>query len=136
MKHSILREKSFAFAVKIVRLVQQLQSEEKEFVLSRQILKSGTSIGANDHEAEFAQSKDDFISKMSIALKEANETAFFLRLLYATNYIEAEEFKELFADCGEIKAMLISSIKTAKSSIKRKIYSLISFFTFHSSLFT
>ncbi len=136
MKNSILRDKSFAFAVKIVRLVQRLQSEKKEFVLSRQILKSGTSIGANDHEAEFAQSKDDFISKMSIALKEANETAFFLRLLHATNYINDEEFKELFNDCGEIKAMLISSIKTAKSSIRRKIYSLISFFTLHSSFFT
>lgn len=122
MKDSILRQKSFAFAVKIVRLVQRLQSEKKEFVLSRQILKSGTAIGANDHEAEFAQSKDDFISKMSIALKEANETAFFLRLLHATNYIKVEEFKELFEDCGELKAMLISSIRTAKSSIKRKIY--------------
>jgi four helix bundle protein len=131
MKDSILRQKTFAFAVKIVRLVQRLQSEKKEYVLSRQILKSGTSIGANDHEAEFAQSKDDFVSKMSISLKETNETAFFLRLLHATDYIEDKEFTELFNDCGEIKAMLISSVKTAKSSIRRKIYSLFTFFTFH-----
>ena len=88
MKNSILREKCFAFAVKIVRLVQRLQSEKKEFVLSKQILKCGTSPGANDREAEFAQSKNDFISKMSIGLKEANETDFFLELLFATDYID------------------------------------------------
>ena len=122
MKTSILREKTFAFAVKIVRLVQRLQSEKKEYVLSRQILKSGTSIGANDSEAEYAQSRDDFISKLGIALKETNETKFFLELLHATDYIDEVEFSELNADCGEIKAMLISSIRTAKSNGNRKVY--------------
>ncbi len=102
MKNSILKEKTFAFAVKIVRLVQRLQSEKKEYVLSRQILKSGTSPGANEREAEFAQSKKDFISKLSIGLKEANETGFFLELLFATDYIDKTEFDSLYKECGEI----------------------------------
>ena len=122
MKPSILRQKTFEFAVKIVRLVQRLQSEKKEFVMSTQLLKCGTSVGANDSEAEFAQSKDDFISKLSISLKEANESKFFLELLHATDYIENDEFRDLASDCGEIKAMLISSLRTAKSSIKKKVY--------------
>lgn len=122
MKSSILRQKTFDFAVKIVRLVQRLQSEKREFVMSQQLLKCGTSVGANDSEAEFAQSKDDFISKLSISLKEANESKFFLELLHATDYIEKDEFRNLVSDCGEIKAMLISSLRTAKSSIKKKVY--------------
>ena len=122
MKPSILKQKTFEFAVKIVRLVQRLQTERKEFVMSRQLLKCGTSPGANNREAEFAQSKDDFISKLSIALKEANESSFFLELLNATGYIEYLEFKALEKDCGEIKAMLIASIRTAKSSINKKVY--------------
>jgi len=122
MKNSILRQKAFAFAVKIVRLVQRLQSERKEFVLSTQILKSGTSPGANDREAEFAQSKKDFVSKMSIGLKEANETEFFLELLFATDYIEKAEFESLYKDCGEIKAILISSVRTAKANDRKKNY--------------
>ncbi len=120
MKNSILRKKAFAFAVKIVRLVQRLQSERKEFVLSRQILKSGTSPGANEREAEFAQSKKDFISKISIGLKEANETEFFLELLYATDYIDKVEFESLYRDCGEIKGILIASVQTAKANEQRK----------------
>jgi len=122
MKSSIIKEKTFAFAVKIVRLVQRLQSEKKEFVMSRQLLKCGTSIGANDREAEFAQSKVDFISKLSIALKEANETEFFLELLHTTDYIEKEVFKELYGECSEIKAMLVSSIRTAKYSLQKKVH--------------
>jgi four helix bundle protein len=122
MKNSILRQKAFAFAVKIVRLVQRLQSERKEFVLSKQILKSGTSPGANDREAEFAQSKKDFVSKMSIGLKEANETGFFLELLFATDYIDKTEFESLYKDCGEIKAILISSVRTAKANDRKKNY--------------
>jgi len=120
MKNSILRDKCFAFAVKIVRLVQRLQSEKKEFVLSHQILKSGTSPGANESEAEFAQSKKDFISKMSIGLKEANETLYFLKLLFATEYIDKDEFESLSSDCGEIKGILISSVRTAKINERRK----------------
>jgi four helix bundle protein len=120
MKNSILRQKTFAFAVKIVRLVQRLQSERKEFVLTRQILKSGTSPGANDREAEFAQSKKDFISKMSIGLKESNETEFWLELLFETSYIDKIEFETLYRDCGEIKGILISSNRTAKANERRK----------------
>ena len=122
MKNSILRQKTFAFAVKIVRLVQRLQSVHKEFILSTQILKSGTSPGANNREAEYAQSIDDFVSKLSICLKEANETEFFLELLHATNYIVDSEFKELNADCGELKALFISSIRTAKINAHKKVF--------------
>ena len=122
MKKSTLRQKTFDFAVKIVRLVQRLQSEKKEFVLSHQLMKCGTSPGANDREAEYAQSKDDFISKLRIALKETNESEYFLELLHATDYIEYNEFKGLHGECGEIKAMLISSIRTTKTGIKRKVY--------------
>ncbi len=132
MKNSILREKAFAFAVNIVRLVQRLQTEKKEFVLSRQILKSGTSPGANDREAEFAQSKKDFISKMSIGLKEANETEYFLQLLYATEYIEKVEFESLIQDCGAIKGILISSIRTAEMNERRTVKPFyFSLFIFH-----
>lgn len=135
MKNSILTEKTFAFAVKIVRLVQRLQSENKEFVLSRQILKSGTSPGANDREAEFAQSKKDFISKMSIGLKEANETEYFLELLFATDYIDKVEFESLYKECGEIKGILISSIRTAKANEVRRNYLLLILFIFLFSFF-
>jgi four helix bundle protein len=116
MKNSIFRQKAFAFAVKIVLLVQRLQSEKKEFVLTPQILQSGTSPGANDREVEFAQSKKDFISKLSIGLKEANETEFWLELLFATGYIDQEEYESLYRDCGEIKGMLIYSVRTAKAN--------------------
>ena len=83
MKDNLVRDKSYAFAIRIVKLYKYLCDEKKEFVLSHQILKSGTSPGANESEAEFAQSKKDFISKMSIGLKEANETLYFLKLLFA-----------------------------------------------------
>src|SRR4030095_7142278 len=118
MKNSILKEKSLAFAIKIVRLVQRLQKERKEFVLTNQLLDSGTSPGANIREAEYAQSKKDFINKMSIALKESNESLYFLLILYKTDYINGSEYSELSGDCGEIKAMLISSIKTAKDNLR------------------
>ena len=135
MKNSILKEKTFAFAVKIVRLVQRLQSEKKEFVLSRQILKSGTSPGANEREAEFAQSKKDFISKLSIGLKEANETEYFLALLFATDYIDKVEFESLNKECGEIKGILISSVRTAKANQLRKNFLFFILFVFLFSLF-
>jgi four helix bundle protein len=100
--------------------VQRLQTEKKEFVLSRQILKSGTSPGANEREAEFAQSKKDFISKLSIGLKEANETLYFLEILFVTDYITKDEFDSLSKDCGEIKGILISSVRTAKANEIRR----------------
>jgi len=99
--------------------MQFLQKENKEFILSKQILRSGTSIGALLREAEFGQSKKDFINKLSISLKEANETEYWLCLLHDTNYIDLELFQSLQSDCKGLIAMLVSSIKTAKK-IKNK----------------
>jgi len=114
MGKSILKDKSYAFAIRIVRLVQYLQVEKKEFVLSKQILKSGTAIGALISEAEFGQSKADFVSKMSIALKEANETVYWLSILKDTDYLEIKLFESLHSDCNELISILVSTVKTAK----------------------
>lgn len=114
MKESVLKEKSYAFAIRIVKLSQFLQSEKKEFVLSKQILRSGTAIGALIREAEYGQSKTDFVHKLSIALKEANETEYWLNILKDTNFIEEKLFASLLNDCKEILRLLIASIKTAK----------------------
>src|SRR5688572_17348101 len=133
MKPSTLRDKSIAFAIRIVKLCQRLQSE-KEFVLSKQILSAGTSIAANDHEAQFAQSKADFISKLSIALKEASETQYWLLLLSKSDYITPTEYESLQADCSELKAMLISSIKTAKRNMRMKLGMLLMLFLLFLSL--
>ena len=116
--NSILKTKSFLFAVRIVKLAQYLQKEKGEFILSKQILRSGTSVGALVREAEYAQSKADFIHKLSIALKEANETDYWLSLLFETKYIEELLFKSLKSDCSEIIYILISSVKTVKNKIK------------------
>jgi len=110
----ILSDKSYMFAIQIVKLTQYLQNDSREFVLSKQILKSGTAIGALIREAEFAQSKADFINKMSIALKEANETEYWLCLLNDTNYIEQNLFECLNSDCKKLIAMLVATVKTAK----------------------
>ena len=112
---SPLRDKSYAFANKIVRLSQSLVSERKEFVLSKQVLRSGTSIGALIRESEFAASKADFINKLNVSLKEANETGYWLMLLNDTNYLGNEEFLQPQSDCNELIAMLVSSIKTLKN---------------------
>lgn len=114
MSKSILKDKSYAFSIRIVKLSQLLQSKKKEFVLSKQVLRSGTAIGALIREAEFGQSKADFIDKMSIALKEANETEYWLSILKDTNYIELNLFESMQSECKELIAMLVSSIKTAK----------------------
>lgn len=111
---SPLRDKSYAFAIKIVRLSQSLLSEKKEFVLSKQVLRSGTAIGALIRESEFAASKADFINKLTVSLKEANETEYWLMLLHDTNYLSGAEFQELKSDCNELIATLVSSIKTSK----------------------
>jgi four helix bundle protein len=117
MKESILREKSYKFAIRIVKLSQYLQSEKKEYVLSKQVLESGTAIGALIREAQFGQSKADFASKMNIALKEANETDYWLCLLKDTKYIDEKMFKSLQSDCLELAAMLISSVKTCRKAL-------------------
>jgi four helix bundle protein len=114
-KESVLREKSYAFAIRIVQLSQFLQQEKKEFVLSKQILRCGTAIGALVREAEYAQSNADFISKFSISLKEANETAYWLSLLKNTDYIDTRLYQSLFQDCDELIAILVSTIKTLKA---------------------
>ncbi|MCX6326439.1 MAG: four helix bundle protein [Bacteroidia bacterium] len=109
-----LRDKSYTFAIKIVKLCQSLRSTEKEFILSRQILRSGTAIGALIRESEFAASKADFINKLTVSLKEANETEYWLMLLFDTEYLSVDDFEILKQDCRELIAMLVSSIKTSK----------------------
>ena len=109
-----VQSKSFRFAVRIVNLCKFLHDEHKEFILSKQLLRSGTSIGANIAEAQQAQSKADFISKMNIALKETYETDYWLRLLFATQYLSQGAFDSIVSDCTELKKLLVSIVKTAK----------------------
>jgi four helix bundle protein len=120
MRKNVLKEKSHSFAIRIVKLSQFMQTEKKEYILSRQILKSGTAIGALIWEAEHAQSRADFINKMNIALKEANETEYWLLLLKDTDYLDDNAYKSLFEDCDELVAMLVSTVKTLKASPNKK----------------
>lgn len=116
MKKSILKEKSYKFALRIIKLFQYLSNEKKEFVLSKQILRSGTSIGANVEEAYQGQSRADYIHKLSIANKEAFETEYWLRLLRDSEILEEKIANSLIEDCIEQKKLLVSTIKTAKST--------------------
>jgi len=116
VKESILVIKSKAFAIRVINLYKYLCKEKKEYILSKQLLRSGTSIGANIREANFAQSINDFISKMSIALKEANETHYWLELLNETGYINDLESDSMKKDCKELLRILQASIITAKSN--------------------
>jgi len=118
MGKSILKDKSYAFAIMIVKLSQFLVSEKRELILSKQLLRSGTAVGALISEAEFAQSKKDFINKMSISLKEANETLYGVDLLKDTNYINEDEHQIHLTLNKEFVAMLMNSIKTSKSNIQ------------------
>ncbi len=111
-----IEEKSLDFAVKIVELYKKISSVHKEYVLTKQLIRSGTSIGANIAESQQAQSKADFISKASISLKEAAETRYWLTLLNRTGYIENSEYQTLSDDCAEIERILTSIIKTTKSA--------------------
>ena len=106
--------KSFQFAVRIVKLCKHLRSTKKEYTLSKQLLRSGTSIGANVAEAQQAQSRTDFTSKLNIAPQEAVETSFWLRLLQATDYLNQTEFQSIFSDCTELEKLLTAIIKTTK----------------------
>ena len=117
---NILNVKSYGFAICIVRLAQHLQGEHKEYVLSRQVLKSGTSIGALVREAKYAQSTLDFIHKLSIALKEANETYYWLTLLKDTDYIEDKLFNSLLKDCDELISILVTIVKTTKNNLLKE----------------
>lgn len=115
MKESILIDKSISFAARIVKLNQYLIKNKKETIISKQIVRSGTSIGANINEANYGQSKADFISKMHIALKETAETEYWIKLLYKSEYIDEKSSISLLTDCLELKRILIASINTAKS---------------------
>lgn len=112
---NIIEDKSFQFAVRIVRLYNHLVDTKKEHVLSKQLLRAGTGIGANVAEAQQAQSKADFISKAAIALKETTESKYWIRLLYATDYLSNAEYQSILSDCIEIEKILTTIVKTAKS---------------------
>lgn len=114
--NSIIENKSFEFAIRTVNLYKHLITEKKEYVMSKQLLKSGTSIGANVSEDEQGQSKADFHSKMCIALKEANETYYWLRLLFATEYLTEKEYLSMETDIKEIIALLTSICKTTQQN--------------------
>ena len=117
MKDNKLAELSMEFSVDIIRLVQHLKAQH-ETIISNQIGRSGTSIGANIHEAQYAQGTKDFISKFEIALKEASETGYWLELLRRTNYIDEQLYKTLSAKCASLRVMLIASCRTAKQNLK------------------
>lgn len=114
-KDNILHEKSYAFAIRTVKLSQYLTSQKREYVLSKQVLRSGTSIGALVSESQYAQSTPDFISKLSISLKEANETHYWINLLKDTEYIDIKMFKSLEKDINELLKLLTSIINTLKN---------------------
>ena len=119
MRNDKLSVQSMDFAVSIINLVKTLK-EKRETIISNQIGRSGTSIGANIREAQYAHGKADFIAKLQIALKEANETGYWLELLYKTNYIDEETYKNLDSACTSIRVMLISSVNTVKSKENNK----------------
>ena len=114
MKENILIDKSIVFASRIVKLHNYLTKEKKEHVISKQIIRSGTSIGANINEANYGQSRADFIAKLSIALKETSETKYWLRLLKATGYLSGNESQSVYADCVELEKILVSILKSTK----------------------
>ena len=114
MKNAVL-EKSFCFAARIVKLNRYLKTQKKEYVMSKQLLRSGSSIGANIAEAQQAQSRADFASKLNIALKEAYETDYWLRLLHTTDYLNDKEFHSIYSDCKELEYLLTSIVKRAKT---------------------
>jgi len=115
VKENKLAELSMEFSVDIINLVKRLKSNH-ESIISNQIGRSGTSIGANIHEAQYAQGRKDFVSKLEIALKEASETGYWLELLHRTNYIDEQSYKSLSAKCTSLRVMLIASCRTAKEN--------------------
>ena len=114
MADSVLRDRSKEFAKQIVILCRTIKQEHRESVLTNQLLRSGTSIGANIHEAQYAQGTKDFISKFEISLKEVYETEYWLELLFETGYMDEQTYKPIQNNCGAIRRMLISTIKTKK----------------------
>ena len=118
------RNKSKRFAIRTVKLYQYLCDEKREFVMSKQLLRSGTSIGANLAEAECAISKKDFLAKVYIALKECSETKYWLELLHETGYLSGDQFQSIFADCEEIRRMLSATTKTLNSTLHSSLSTL------------
>jgi four helix bundle protein len=116
MKENVVKEKSFAFAIRIVKLHQFLVESKKEYVLSKQLLRSGTSVGAMVREAEHAESKPDFTHKMAIAQKEINETIYWLELLAGTDYLTREQFESMHSDAIELIRLITSIIKSTKAN--------------------
>ena len=118
MKENVLKNKSFSFAIRIVNLYKFLKKERGEYILSQQLIRSGTSLGAIIREAEHAESLKDFVHKLSIGLKEANESKYWLDLLVATDLITKKMYDSLNNDCEELLKLLIASVKTSKQKIK------------------
>ena len=118
MKKNVVAEKSIAFALRIVKAYKFLITEHQEYVLSKQLLKSGTAIGALVRESEHAESKADFVHKLNIALKEANETDYWLLILSETGYLNENEYGSPKNDCDELIRLLVSIVKTTKKSIQ------------------
>lgn len=118
MRRNIVKEKSFGFAVRVVNLFKILSVERKEFLLSKQLLRSGTAVGALYREAEQAESKADFIHKMAIAQKECNEAMYWLELLKETDFLNETEFESIYSDATELIKLITSIIKTTKTNIK------------------
>ncbi len=116
MRENILKNKSYSFAIRIVNLYKYLKDEKKEYVLSKQILRSGTAIGALVSESEYAQSKADFVNKLSVALKETNESKYWLDILKDTDFLSISMYESIVPEVEELLKLLISSIKTAKSN--------------------
>lgn len=114
-KESLINGKTLKFTLRIIEMVKYVRRKDNENVLTKQVLRSGTSIGASVRESEYAQSQSDFIHKLSISLKEANETRYWLCLLNKAGYIDGNSYESIKKDCDEIMAILIASIKTAKS---------------------
>ena len=113
---NVLVQKSYAFALRIIKAYKFLSGHKREFVLSKQLLRSGTAIGALVSEAKFAQSRPDFINKLSVALKEANETLYWLNLLHDSNYINKDSFNSIYLDCNELVSLLVKIVKTTKTN--------------------
>ncbi|MDR0834841.1 MAG: four helix bundle protein [Candidatus Symbiothrix sp.] len=114
MKENVIKEKSFEFSIRVINLYKYLINDKKEFILSKQIIRSGTSIGANVEEACAGQSKKDFVAKLSISLKEAKETHYWLRLLSRCDYIDEQMFNSIVKDCDEIIVILTRILQTSR----------------------
>ena len=119
MSDNVVKEKSKKFALRIIRLYKYLSEEKREYVISKQLLRSGTSIGANICEADHSMSKREFIAKMNVSLKEAAESVYWLELLFESEYMTQNEYNSIIGECIELKGLLICIIKTANKNLKQ-----------------